>query len=54
MLTIDQREITGPGTGAHFVDGRSSFSRIRWACHSLPSFPQAPDPWEWLLGQGAA
>ena len=28
MLTIDQREIAGPGTGAHLGDGRSSFRRI--------------------------
>ncbi|MGN6171371.1 MAG: universal stress protein [Streptosporangiaceae bacterium] len=28
MLTIDQREITGPGTGTHLGDGRSSFRRI--------------------------
>jgi nucleotide-binding universal stress UspA family protein len=28
MLTIDQREIARPGTGAHLGDGRSSFRRI--------------------------
>ena len=28
MLTIDEREITGPGTGAHPGDGTSSFRRI--------------------------
>jgi nucleotide-binding universal stress UspA family protein len=28
MLTIDQRAITGPGTGAHPGDGGSSFRRI--------------------------
>jgi len=28
MLTIDQREIAVPGTGAHLGDGRSSFRRI--------------------------
>src|SRR5262245_66627675 len=28
MLTIDQREITGYGTGSHLGDGRSSFRRI--------------------------
>jgi hypothetical protein len=28
MLTIDEREITGPGTGAHPGDGASSFRRI--------------------------
>jgi nucleotide-binding universal stress UspA family protein len=28
MLTIDEREIAGPGTGAHLGDGRSSFRRI--------------------------
>src|SRR5262249_58555141 len=28
VLTIDQREITGPGTGTHLGDGRSSFRRI--------------------------
>ena len=28
MLTIDQREIAGPGTGVHLGDGRSSFRRI--------------------------
>ena len=28
MLTIDQREIARPGTGAHLRDGRSSFRRI--------------------------
>jgi nucleotide-binding universal stress UspA family protein len=28
MLTIDQREIAGPGTGAHPAGGRSSFRRI--------------------------
>ena len=28
MLTIDQHEITGPGTGTHLGDGRSSFRRI--------------------------
>jgi len=27
-LTIDQREITGPGTGTHLGDSRSSFRRI--------------------------
>jgi nucleotide-binding universal stress UspA family protein len=27
-LTTDQREITGPGTSAHRVDGRSSFRRV--------------------------
>ena len=28
MLTIDELEIAGPGTGAHPTDGRSSFRRI--------------------------
>jgi hypothetical protein len=28
MLTIDEREITGPGAGAHPEDGGSSFCRI--------------------------
>ena len=28
MLTIDQREIPGPATGAHSNDGRTSFRRI--------------------------
>ena len=28
MLTIDQREIAGPATGAHSSDGRSSFRRL--------------------------
>jgi nucleotide-binding universal stress UspA family protein len=28
MLSIDQREIAGPGTDAHLGDGRSSFRRI--------------------------
>ena len=28
MLAMDQREITGPGTGTHLRDGRSSFRRI--------------------------
>ena len=28
MLTIDELEITGPGTGAHSTDGRSSFRKI--------------------------
>jgi nucleotide-binding universal stress UspA family protein len=28
MLTLDPREIVGPGTGAHPGDGRSSFRRI--------------------------
>ena len=28
MLAMDQREITGPGTGTHLGDGRSSFRRI--------------------------
>jgi nucleotide-binding universal stress UspA family protein len=28
MLTIDEREIAGPGTGAHPTGGRSSFRRI--------------------------
>ena len=28
MLRIDEREITGPGTGAHPGDGASSFRRI--------------------------
>jgi hypothetical protein len=28
MLTMDQREITGPGTGAHNGDGASAFRRI--------------------------
>jgi hypothetical protein len=28
MLTMDQREITGPGTGTRPADGRSSFRRI--------------------------
>jgi len=28
MLTIDQREITGHGTGTHLGDGRSSFRQI--------------------------
>lgn len=27
-LTTDQREIAGPGTGAHLVDGTSSFRRV--------------------------
>ena len=28
MLTIDEREIAGPGTGAHPTGGRSPFRRI--------------------------
>jgi len=34
MLTIDEREIAGPGTGAHPTGGRSSFRRILVPVHS--------------------
>lgn len=37
MLTIDEREIAGPGTGAHPTGGRSSFRRMSLGepCYSL-------------------
>jgi hypothetical protein len=34
MLTIDQRKITGPGTGAPFADGRSAVRRIPVSVHA--------------------
>jgi hypothetical protein len=40
VLTIDQREITVPGTGAHPSDGGSSFRRILVRVHP----PGEPGP----------
>jgi nucleotide-binding universal stress UspA family protein len=41
MLTIDPREIAGPGTDAHPGDGRSSFRRILVPVRSLGESGQA-------------
>ena len=45
MLTIDESEIAGPGTGAHPGDGRSSFRRIlvpvHWPGESGPALAVA-------------
>jgi len=34
MLTVDQRKIAGPGTGAPFADGRPAVRRILVLVHA--------------------
>ena len=51
MLTIDEREITGPGTGAHPEDGASSFRRILVPARHRTSPARR---WRWRRGSAAS
>ena len=50
MLTIDQREITGPGTGAHHGDGQSPFRRILVPVRSPGESAPALAAAAWICG----
>ena len=51
LLTIDQREITGPGTGAHPSDGGSWFRRVLAPCQALVC-TRGPDVPRGFVGDG--